>query len=145
MHWNRNAAAVPSLQVIPSLLLLQALQSWTSQQSWSGWTKRVLLLCTDVFFSRTSPIVTFILWPQKTLGLDKGYFSHQQHHLKHTLGSWLNSLDLTFLNFLCISEKQEALTHQHHTSSRAWCEAHQKAIGIFLLVLVGFSYRLHSF
>lgn len=81
----------------------------------------------------------------QALALDKGCFSHQQHHLKHMLGSCLNSLDLTFLSFHCISEKQEAPAHQHRTSFRAWCEAHQKAIGIFLLVLVGFSYRLHSF
>lgn len=81
----------------------------------------------------------------QTLALDKGCFSHQQHHFKHMLGSCLNSLDLTFLSFHGISEKQEAPTHQHCTSFKASCEAHQKAIAIFLLVLVGFSYRLHSF
>lgn len=82
------------------------------------------------------------VYPMATqaFALDKGCFSQQQHLLKDMLGSCLNSLDPTFLSFHCISEKQEAATHKHHTSFRAWCEAHQKAIGIFLLVLVGFSY-----
>lgn len=65
VHWNRNAAAVPSLQVSLCMLLLQALQSWTAQQSWSSCTKRVLLLHTNLFFSHTSP--RYILWPQKLL------------------------------------------------------------------------------
>lgn len=81
----------------------------------------------------------------QTLALDKGCFSHQQYHLKHMFGSCLRSLELTFLSFNCISEKQEAPIQQHHTSFRAWHEAHQKAIGIFLLVPVGFSYRLYLF
>lgn len=94
----------------------------------------VLLLCTYLFFSHTSTIVRFAQWPHKLL-----------HWTRDMLGSCLNSLDPTFLSFHCISEKQEAAAHKHHTSFRAWCEAHQKATGIFLLVLVGFSYRLHSF
>lgn len=99
---------------------------------------------TDLFFSHISPMARFTQWPHK-LALDKGCFPQQQHHLKDMLGSCLNSLDPTFLSFHCISEKQEAAAHKHHASFRARREAHQKATGIFLLVLVGFSYGLHSF
>lgn len=107
--------------------------------------KTVLLLFTDLFFSHTSPIPGLLSGHTKLLLRTRDVLLNNSITFKDTLGSCFNSLDPTFLSFHCISEKQEAAAHKHHTSFRAWCEAHQKATGIFHLVLVGFSYRLHSF
>lgn len=110
----------------------------------------ILPLCSNFFFffsSHTSPIVKLILCPHKLLLWTRTVFLTYLT-LRITLSTWQASASTRLTSyscFHCISEKQEAPVYQHHTSFRASYKAHQKAIWIFPLVLVGFSYKLHSF
>lgn len=99
------------------------------------------------FSSHTSPIVKLILCPHKLLLWTRTVFLTYLT-LSITLSTWQASASTRLTSyscFHCISEKQEAPVYQHHTSFRASYKAHQKATSIFPLVLVGFSYKLHSF